>query len=455
MIKNSKKDRSIFSISHIFQLIFLLFFIQVTTSGTVYALLKSKSTENELNTEKRKAIIKKVSEVLNKYYIFPKTAKNMEKSLNKKLNRGEYDKIGNLTDFTIQINKDLHSISKDLHIKVYPYRRNQNDESKTNPQVLRQQRIARFQKKNFGFRKVEILDGNIGYLDLQGFYDARYGGITAVAAMNFLSNCDALIIDLRKNTGGQPSMIQLICSYFFDESKHISSFYIREGEITNQFWTNAHVQGSRLNNTPIYIIVGKGTFSAAEGFAYALKHMNRATIIGEKTRGGAHPQRPYHFPKESISINVPYGKAINPITKTNWEGKGVIPNISAPTDEAFEVSYIEALKNLIEMEDDENVKHGLTMILEELKVKLNPVDLDKETLLQYTGNYSHGVKVKLENGSLKALGYYILIPMGNDKFMVKNGKEQVQFAKDSSGKISELVVIFRNGRKIPFKRLKD
>ena len=69
----------------------------------------------------------------------------------------------------------------------------------------------RGEASNFGFEKVERLEGNVGYLDLRGFHRAEVGGDTAAAAMNFLANTDALIIDLRKNGGGAPDMVALIC----------------------------------------------------------------------------------------------------------------------------------------------------------------------------------------------------------------------------------------------------
>lgn len=425
--------------------------IVIAASLTLFALEKRPSTGDNLDTAKRKAIVKKVSQVLKEYYVFPEVAKDAAALLQNKLERGEYDNIGSLPVFAHQLTRDLQAASKDLHLRVTPYQGGENEESKTDPEVLRQKKLARGQKNNFGFRRVEILDGNIGYVKFCGFYDARDAGATAIAAMNFLAYCDALIIDLRENSGGQPSMSQLICSYFFAEPTHLNSFYHRKGEKTKQFWTHAHVQGPRLTDTPVYVLVSKRTFSAAEGFTYTLKHLGRATIIGEKTRGGAHPQRPYHFEKESISVHVPYGRAVNPVTKTNWEGKGITPEIVTPADGALEIARIEALKMLSEKTKDESVRHGLTMIIEEIEAERNPVILDEETLLSYTGSYERGMKVVLEKGFLNVMGY-ILVPMGNDKFMIKNGEEQVRFVRDASGKITRLVVIFRSGRRIPFNR---
>jgi tetratricopeptide (TPR) repeat protein len=126
--------------------------------------------------------------------------------------------------------------------------------------------------QNNGFEEVKRLPGNIGYLRLNNFMQSYYGGGTAAAAMNFLANTDALIIDLRDNQGGSPTMIRLISSYFFDTPVHLNSFYIRKGDITRQSWTFSHVQGQRLSRTPLYILTGKKTFSAAEEFTYNLKH---------------------------------------------------------------------------------------------------------------------------------------------------------------------------------------
>lgn len=431
----------------------ICFFILAVTSFTVFASEKSASAKNTLNDEKRESIVDKINETLNEYYVFPRVAEDMAKLLTKKLKKGEYGHLRDLQKFTGRLTEDMRSISKDLHLAVRPYRASPKKEREHEPKIIRERELARARKNNFGFHRVEILDGNVGYIDLRGFYDAGDGGGTAVAAMNLVAYCDTLIIDLRTNSGGQPSMIQLICSYFFKEPKHLTSFYIRKGDITNQFWTHAHVEGPRMVDTPVYILVSGGTFSAAEGFAYTLKHHKRATIVGEKTRGGAHPQKSHEFPEESISIRVPYGKAVNPITKANWEGKGVAPDIPAPAKMALHAAHHEAVKKLMEEEADEKVKHGLTMIMEELEVKKHPVVLDEDTLLSYAGNYSRGVKAVLKNGSLNILGY-ILVPMGNDKFMIQNGDEQIQFVRDASDKITKLLVLFRNGRKVPFDRKK-
>ena len=160
--------------------------------------------------------------------------------------------------------------------------------------------LAQLRRENFYFERVERLDGNVGYLDFRQFVDARLAGATAVAAMNFLSNCDAIIIDLRQNGGGEPSMIQLLTSYFFDEPKHINSFYVRYSDSIEQFWTQAYVPGKKMPDVPLYVLTSSYTFSGAEEFTYNLKNLKRATIIGETTGGGAHPVSDRYFPTLNV-----------------------------------------------------------------------------------------------------------------------------------------------------------
>src|SRR5262249_14549182 len=145
-------------------------------------------------------------------------------------------------------------------------------------------------RMNAGFVKVERLPGNVGYLELTGFMSPEEAARPAAAAMNFLAATDALIIDLRKNGGGSPPTVALVCSYFFgEEPVHLNSLYWRKGDRTEEFWTRKAVEGPRYLNKEVYVLTSKRTFSGAEEFTYNLKNLKRATVVGETTGGGAHP----------------------------------------------------------------------------------------------------------------------------------------------------------------------
>jgi C-terminal processing protease CtpA/Prc len=193
------------------------------------------------------------------------------------------------------------------------------------------------ERDNCAFEKVERLPSNIGYLKFNAFLDPAICVPTAMAAMNFLGNVDAIIFDLRANGGGDPKMIAFISTYLFGEPTHLNDLYNRKEDSTTQYWTMPYVPGKKLTGKPVFVLTSKRTFSGAEEFSYNLKNLKRATIIGETTGGGAHPVSG-HRVDDHFMIGVPFAKAVNPISKTNWEGTGVEPDVKVPANEALDVA---------------------------------------------------------------------------------------------------------------------
>ena len=189
--------------------------------------------------------------------------------------------------------------------------------------------------ENCGFRKAEVLDGNVGYLKFDFFANPDLCGATASAAMNFLASTRALIIDMRENSGGSPPMVALVASYLLPPHTHINDLWTRSTDSTEQFFTRDSVAGRHYGvDKPVYMLTSHDTFSGGEEFTYDLKTQQRATIIGETTGGGAHPVRGRRI-DDHFMIGVPFARAINPITRTNWEGTGVEPDIKVPADQAL------------------------------------------------------------------------------------------------------------------------
>jgi C-terminal processing protease CtpA/Prc len=181
-------------------------------------------------------------------------------------------------------------------------------------------------RANCAFDKAEILFGNIGYVKFDGFMDPSVCAPTVTAALSFVANADALIFDLRENGGGDPAMVAFIASYLFDGRTHLNDLYNRKENSTEQYWTLAYVPGERMPKQPVYVLTSKRTFSGAEEFAYDLQTQKRATLVGETTGGGAHPVAG-HTVADYFMVGVPFAKAVNPVTKTNWEGTGVEPDV--------------------------------------------------------------------------------------------------------------------------------
>ena len=294
----------------------------------------------------RTQVIDTILKRLNDSYVFPEVAKKMEHSIRERVNKKEYDQITSAKEFATKLTTDLQAVSNDKHLRVrYSYQAIPERGPHREPTAEeREQRKRDLTWMNHGFAKVERLPGNIGYIEFFNFMDEELGADTVAAAMNFINGTNSLIIDMRKNGGGNPAMVALVCSYLFGpEPVHLNDLYWREGNRTEEFWTRKEVAGKRYLNKDVYVLTSKRTFSGAEEFTYNLKNLKRATIVGETTGGGAHPGDMFRL-NEHFGAFVPTGRAISPITKTNWEGTGVTPDVSVPADQALITARLMALK---------------------------------------------------------------------------------------------------------------
>lgn len=427
----------------------MIFFYQLNASSQTTV----GTQPDNLNSYAKSEAIENITKLLNDNYVFPDKAEEMGNFISTKLKNNEYNSINDSRAFAEQLTKDLRSISNDKHLGVMyspedaaevkkNAASNKNDEADA-------QSIAKMKYENFGFKKVERLGGNIGYIDFRGFAPAKYSKETIASVMGFLSNCDAIIIDLRQNGGGDPTGVQQICSYFFDETPvHLNDLYFRPENKTEEFWTLKDIPGQRMPDIDLYILTSNYTFSGAEEFAYNLKNLKRATIIGETTGGGAHPGDMMAV-NENFVIFLPNGRAINPITKTNWEGTGVTPEIAVSQDKALGTARLTALEKLAQKTSDAKLKAKLLWDAETIKAELNAFQPDVTALENFTGNYGER-QITFANGELfyqrTGRPKFKMVPMSDDMFMFKEIEYfRVKFIKDSSGNVVELQGIYDNG----------
>jgi hypothetical protein len=399
-------------------------------------------------TQKKQAV-EGLSRVLNENYVFPEVAAKAAEFLQKQLASGAYDKANDAAAFTRALTADLQAVAKDRHLRVGLRPPGEKPVADDSPEARERQRRER-RRTNFGFEKVEILPGNIGYLALHGFMTPQIAGETAVAAMNFLGNCDALIFDLRKNGGGEPSMIQLLSSYLFEEPTHLNDLYWRKGEKRDQFWTLPYAPGPKLVKVPVYVLTSAYTFSGAEEFANNLKVLKRATLVGETTGGGANPGE--SFPLEPFfRAFVPTGRAVNPTTGTNWEGTGVEPDIKVTEADALAVARMEALKALRAKAADAKDRAGYDWSIEALEAAASPATFTAKDLAAFVGTYGPR-KVWIEDGHLvqqrEGRSKLTLVPMTGTTFTAK-GVDYVRFTfvKDEKGRVTKVVLTYDNGQR--------
>jgi hypothetical protein len=285
-----------------------------------------------LDAKARSRIVNSVARVLDEFYVFPDTSKKLAAAIQARDKRGDYKAIVDGEDFARTLTDDLREVSHDQHLEVRfsfvvqppELARRPADESTVRRQLA---------DTNCGFEKAEHLPPNIGYLKFNMFADSEICAPTAIAALNFLADSDVLILDLRDNHGGMSGMVALIASYLFDEPVHLNDAYDRKNAI-KEFWTSPNVAGKKFIGKPVFLLTSKATFSAAEDFCYALKNLKRATLVGETTGGGAHPVDLRRI-DDHFSIVVPFARSISPITKTDWEGTGVEPDVNVPAADAL------------------------------------------------------------------------------------------------------------------------
>lgn len=292
----------------------------------------------KIDAATRATVIDGAVAALNDTYVFPEAAKKMEEAVRAHQQKGDYDAISDGDDFAKRLTDDFQAISHDkhLHVMFSPAALPDFDNQKPDPKREAEER-KEMERMNCGFKKAEILEDNIGYLKFDFFADPGICGPTVVAAMNFLANVDAIIFDLRENGGGDPKMVAFVSSYLFAERTHLNDLWTRKGDVTEQYWTEPYVLGKRLDGKPAFVLTSKNTFSGGEEFTNNLKVLKRATIVGETTGGGAHPVRGHRI-TEHFGIGVPFARAINPVTHTNWEGTGVEPDVKVDAPQALEVA---------------------------------------------------------------------------------------------------------------------
>jgi C-terminal processing protease CtpA/Prc len=317
-----------------------------------------------MKTDSHSAMLNQIADLIGAHFVFPDLGEQIAAHL-RDLAAANGPIISlSPVEFANVVTKEFEKLAHDSHLRLDydPQQAQFNDDSK----ALQQHHFTRARRKNFGFIKAENLQGNIGYLALNEFAPRAVAESIAVGALAFVANTSALIFDIRGNGGGMPDMVQLLISYLVDtEPQPLSGIYSRATNLTETWQTLTEIPGQRMVNVPVYVLVDRQTHSAAEAFAYDLQALKRATIIGERTRGGAHLVEFYPL-AETFVLMLPIARAINPITGGNWQGTGVIPDIEVPTEAALQVAHRRMLQALIDSESDADEKTFLQSELESL-----------------------------------------------------------------------------------------
>jgi hypothetical protein len=422
-----------------------------------------------VDAQMRQRLVENIIHELQTKYVAPEKTKAIESYLRKKLQSGAYNTIDNARAFAAALTTDLRTAGKDLHLFVTynPVLERALINAPLTPSVDLQElppskeRLAELRQANYEFGKVEIMRGNVGYLLLKSFVDLNYSKDTAVAAMNFLANADAVIIDLRNNPGGFMNLETFLASYFYGvDPVELLSRYHREGDVTVREWTLRDVPGKRLQHADLYILTSRETSSAGEGFSFILQQRKRAKVIGEKTSGAGYGNKEMPIGNGFV-FYVSIFRQFDPRTGRGWQEVGVEPDLPVKSEQALSVAHLEAVKNLGVKATEGVRKQQLSWLAGLLQLEAYGARQVPALLIEsYTGKYDDGkIVVSLEQGQLYFLGASgvrrKLFALADDIFLIEDNsvppehQARVRFVKSSEGVVTELQLMIADGRAFP------
>ena len=317
----------------------LILLLMVTRSGLGQANAQASFTGNSvpLDAAERGRVIDGAVVNLKRYYDYPEIGQKVADALLAAESRREDDAATESSAFADLLNRQMLAVSHDgqLKIRYYPNGVPAEPTGPTADGLAQYRRVL--EENNCFFTKVETLPNNVGYLKLDSFPDPAICGATAAKAMASLNSTDAIIFDLRDNAGGYPKMVALVAGYLFDRPTHLNDMYDRAEDSTIESWTPAPVAGNELVDKPAFVLTSRTTFSGAEEFSYDLKMLKRATIVGEPTSGRGHIPIGRRI-DDHFEIRVPDRRPINPISKTDWDGPGVQPDVKVKAVDALTIA---------------------------------------------------------------------------------------------------------------------
>jgi retinol-binding protein 3 len=390
---------------------------------------------------------------LTRYYVEKAPAAKMGSHIRKKCREGAYDNLRNDPHLlAAALTRDIQSVHRDehFHVEYNPALAVEISGLVDDVPGMVAEKLKQEMNRNFGFRKAEVLNGNIGYLEISSFSRLNdYSRATADAALKLLSNTHALIIDLRYGVGGSPEMVTHLLSKFLSKRTHVTDIYIRAENATLPYYTRPDSTYSNLHQIPVYILASYKTFSAAEGFTYAMRQFRKAVVIGETTRGGAHTVT-YRPLSSGFVADIPFGKALDPKTGANWEGTGIAPDIAAPAEQSLQLAESKIFEGFFASAKDSTETRRIRWQYRMLQAANNPFQPDSNSLKILAGDYG-AYMISFDKGCL----YYqkagkakfpllpvsenCLRPKGNDSFIV-------EFSVQGGDSTIQVVTLYEDGR---------
>lgn len=421
------------------------------------ALAQRHQPEPPIPVAERTALVDSIRSALARYYVFPDTAKLMGGQLADRHRSGAYDFITARSALGNALTADIKSVYADAHLRI-DYDPEQARAMTDTTRRERRDNTARDRRNNYNFKHVQILPGNIGYLEFNQFADtSREARRTIRAAMQFVANTDALILDLRDNRGGSAAMSTEIASYFVNGRTKWSDTYNRLNDRWSEGWFEnlPEITGGIYLGMPLTILTSRWTYSAAEGLAYGLKYGRGARIVGEPTAGGAHVLRRVALGGGFIGF-IPYIRSANVVTKTDWEGSGVVPDVPTPAPDALLRAQEAILTERLPAASDSTARFAIQWAIDEARTAAHDVDIPARQLEEFVGQFEEYV-FSVRNNRLYCVNTSRnrktdrLVPISQTRFSIDH-ESHVEFIRDTSGKVNAARLYWSDGWTDPLKR---
>lgn len=425
--------------------VFAFFFLLMINPS----FIRAQDRGPKMNPKEIKILIDSLSKALRAQYIYADKAEIMVSSIAKKYKSGVYNNAKDRMELAMELSQDLQEAWPDKHLRLNynPKFAKKLETPKTADEEKKDQEMKlKFAlENNFAFKKTEILPGNIGYVRWDGFFEfIEEARPTMNSAFQFVSNCKAVIIDMRYNGGGSPDMVAATQNYFFSEKVHLNDIIYRSRDTVVRY-SDPGKTTFKLN-MPVYILTSNRTFSGAEDFTYGMQQTNRATIVGDTTGGGAHPTGPVSVGQGFVA-GIPLGCA--PKGK-DWEGTGIYPTIPIPSEQALVTAQRQAFTDLLLKAKDDMEKGAITWELNNLKAVETLDHVGPLALKNYAGIYVGGLDFYLSDQKLvcknpEAGGGVVELKFISEDLFLMDEYVQVKFEKDATGNYSKIKLFWRNG----------
>jgi hypothetical protein len=399
-----------------------------------------------MDPARQQAVIDKTLELVAANYVFPDKVKAVETALRANVRSGTYGALSKPDDFLEALNRDMEAAASDKHLRIVRNPRivAQLKREASGPQAVSPEFLAMLRDANFRLRKVESLDGNVGYFKFDNFVELRFVEEPLVGAMNFLHASSALVLDLTDNGGGAGETVDFLLGYFLPDGTRTGETWTRATNETKVSIVKRSPRVEPMLDTPLYVLVSERTASAAEALAYTLQQAKRAVVVGSRTKGMANPGRQFVI-DDRLFVVVPTIVGRNAVSGTNWEGAGIVPDIASAPEHALDAAMADALKRLASGRTEKKERARLLFFSQDHAARLSLQTPPAGFLEATLGEYEGGQRIAMKDGSphyLKGETDRRLTYWKDDTFLVEGRRDYRLKFPFAGGRVARLEVLW-------------